>query len=91
MDEEEMEETGEGEVGERERARERREKEVWPQQEEEEVEEVILSKEMAGESLSLLAKTGSGMAHAYARMDLRDKWVERSRDSHMIYHMQETD
>ena len=37
------------------------------------VEEVSLTKDLAGESLSLLAKTGSGLAHAYVRMDLRDK------------------
>ncbi|CAI8049137.1 Leucine-rich repeat-containing protein 23 [Geodia barretti] len=57
MDEEEMEERGEGEE----------------EGEEEEVEEAVLTKEIAGESLSLLAKTGNGMAHAYVRMDLRDK------------------
>ena len=39
------------------------------------MEDIPLTKEMAGEGLSLLAKTGSGLAHAYVRMDLRDKWV----------------
>lgn len=32
-----------------------------------------LTKELAGEGLSLLCKTGNGLAHAYVRMDLRDK------------------
>ena len=32
-----------------------------------------LSIEVAGESLSLLCKTGSGMAHAYVRIDIKDK------------------
>lgn len=42
---------------------------------EREGDEIALTKKMAGECLSILAKTGSGMAHAYIRMDLRDKWV----------------
>ena len=32
-----------------------------------------LTKELAGEGLSLLCKTGNGLAHAYVRMDLRNK------------------
>lgn len=37
------------------------------------VEDVPLTKDLVGENLSLLAKTGSGLAHAYVRLDLRDK------------------
>jgi len=36
-------------------------------------EDFPLTKELAGEGLSLLCKTGNGLAHAYVRMDLRDK------------------
>lgn len=52
---------------------EEEEEEEGEEGEEGEVKEVILTKEMAGESLSVLAKTGSGLAHAYVRMNLRDK------------------
>ena len=52
----------------------------------EELEEMVLTKELAGESLSLLAKTGSGIAHAYVRMDLRNKCTDRSRDNHVTDH-----
>lgn len=37
------------------------------------VEDNPLSKEMAGECLSLLSKIGDGLAHAYVRMDVKDK------------------
>lgn len=37
------------------------------------LESTPLSTEMAGESLSLLCRTGSGMAHAYVRIDIKDK------------------
>ena len=37
------------------------------------VEDNPLSKEMAGECLSLLSRTGDGLAHAYVRMDVKDK------------------
>jgi hypothetical protein len=37
------------------------------------VEDNPLTKELAGESLSLLCRTGSGMAHAYVRIDLKDQ------------------
>ena len=39
------------------------------------VEDRPLTKEEAGESLSLLCKTGNGLSHAYVRIDLRDKYV----------------
>lgn len=41
--------------------------------EEEAIEPLILEREQAGESLSLLCKTSNGLAHAFVRMDLRDK------------------
>jgi len=46
------------------------------QEEEEEVEQVAdapLKKEMMPECLSLLCKTGSGLAHAYVRLDIHDR------------------
>ena len=32
-----------------------------------------LNQELAGESLSLLCRTGNGLSHAYVKMDLQDK------------------
>ena len=43
------------------------------------VEDNPLTKELAGECLSLLCKTGDGLAHAYVRMDVRDKLVNKNR------------
>ncbi len=40
------------------------------------IEALILEREQAGESLSLLCKTSNGLAHAYVRMDLRNKLSE---------------
>ena len=37
------------------------------------VEDNPLTKELAGECLSLLCKTGNGLAHAYVRMDVKEK------------------
>ena len=37
------------------------------------VESKPLTKELAGESLSLLCKIGNGLAHAYVRMDIKDQ------------------
>ena len=34
-----------------------------------------LSVENAGECLSMLCKTGDGLAHAYANMDVKDRFV----------------
>ncbi len=41
--------------------------------EEEAIEPLLLDREQAGQSLSLLCKTSSGLSHAYVRMDLRNK------------------
>ncbi len=35
--------------------------------------EVPLTEEIVGDSLSLLCKIGSGLAHAYVRLDVKDK------------------
>ena len=35
--------------------------------------DVVLSEEMIAESLSLLCKTGDGLAHAYVRLDVHEK------------------
>lgn len=40
------------------------------------IEDKPLTKELAAESLSLLCKTGTGLAHAYVRIDIKDKWVQ---------------
>jgi hypothetical protein len=37
------------------------------------VEDNPLTKQVAGECLSLLSRIGDGMAHAYVRMDVKDK------------------
>ena len=34
-----------------------------------------LTEEMLADNLSLLCKTGNGLAHAYVRLDIHDKWV----------------
>ena len=35
--------------------------------------DVALSEEMIADSLSLLCKTGDGLAHAYVRLDVHEK------------------
>ena len=40
---------------------------------EEELVEIQLTEQMAGESLSLLCKIGNGLSHAYVKMDLQEK------------------
>ncbi len=34
-----------------------------------------LTKELAGECLSLLSRTGNGLSHAYVRLDLKNRYV----------------
>lgn len=34
-----------------------------------------LTKELAGECLSLLSKTGTGLRHAYVRLDLKNRYL----------------
>jgi len=71
-DTEEQQEEGE-QLGEEEGEEEQAEEEQEPEEEEEKVPEVILTEEMIADSLSLLCKTGDGLAHAYVRLDIKEK------------------
>ncbi|XP_033107656.1 leucine-rich repeat-containing protein 23-like [Anneissia japonica] len=51
------------------------EEEQEDQKEEENIPEKTLTKEMVEDGLSLLCKTGNGLAHAYVKLDLKDKEV----------------
>ncbi|XP_071946198.1 leucine-rich repeat-containing protein 23-like isoform X2 [Antedon mediterranea] len=51
------------------------EQENQEQEEEEKIPENSLTEEMVAEGLSLLCKTGNGLAHAFVRLDAKDKEV----------------
>ncbi|XP_038078619.1 leucine-rich repeat-containing protein 23-like [Patiria miniata] len=51
------------------------EEEGGEQEEEEKVPENPLTEDAVGECLSLLAKIGSGLAHAYVRLDVKDREI----------------
>ncbi|XP_052819568.1 leucine-rich repeat-containing protein 23-like isoform X2 [Mya arenaria] len=66
-------EEGEEQVGEEEGEEEQQEEEQEPEEEEEKVPEVALTDEMMPECLSLLCKTGDGLAHAYVKLDIKER------------------
>ncbi|XP_060606881.1 leucine-rich repeat-containing protein 23-like [Ruditapes philippinarum] len=60
-------------LGEEEAEEEQQEEEQEPEEEEEKVPDVLLTEEMMSECLSLLCKTGDGLAHAYVKIDIKER------------------
>ena len=46
-----------------------------------------LTEEMVGECLSLLCKTGDGLAHAFVRLDIHERYMYMMLDVKMSHHL----